>query len=155
DWGFTPSGRAALTAFSMIGAIGGGILFGLASDRFGRRAAMVAAFTGGLLVLPLWAFSPTLAFLVAGAFAMPLMVQGAWGVIPAHIAELSPDAVRGFLPGFAFQCGVLLASLVVYLEALFAARMSYAVSMAITAGTVLVLAIVVTRLGPERKGVTF
>ena len=155
DWGFTPSGRAGLTAFSMIGAIVGGILFGLASDRIGRRAAMVAAFAGALVIVPLWAFAPTVGLLVVAAFVMQLFVQGAWGVIPAHIAELSPDAVRGFLPGFAYQCGVLIASLVVYLEALFAARTSYAASMAITAGTVLVLAIVVTRVGPEQRGIVF
>jgi len=63
--------------------------------------------------------------------------------------------VRGFLPGFAYQCGVLLASLIVYLEALFAARTSYATSMAMTAATVFVLAVVMTALGPERRAVAF
>src|SRR5262249_6544338 len=121
DWGFTPSGRAALTAFSMVGAIAGGIGFGLWSDRVGRRRAMITAFVSGLVVVPLWAFAPGGVALVAGAFAMQFMVQGAWGVIPAHISELAPDGVRGFLPGFAYQCGVLLASLIVYLEAVFAA----------------------------------
>jgi SHS family lactate transporter-like MFS transporter len=155
EWGFTPTGRAALTAFSMVGAIVGGIVFGLYSDRAGRRRAMVAAFLGALVCLPLWAFAPSRPLLVAGAFAMQFMVQGAWGVVPAHITELSPDGVRGFLPGFAYQCGVLLASAVVYLEALFAARASYAVSMALTAGTVLLLAALVTALGRERHGVVF
>ena len=155
DWGFTPSGRAALTALSMVGAIVGGILFGLGSDRLGRRRAMIAAFLGGLALVPVWAFAPSLVLLVCGAVAMQFMVQGAWGVIPAHISELSPDGVRGFLPGFAYQCGVLLASLLVYLEALFAARTSYATSMAMTAAAVFVLAAVVTGLGPERRGVAF
>jgi SHS family lactate transporter-like MFS transporter len=82
-------------------------------------------------------------------------VQGAWGVIPAHITELSPDSVRGFLPGFAYQCGVLVASSVVYLEALFAARTSYAQSMALTAVTVFTLAVVVAGLGREKRGVEF
>ena len=155
DWGFAPSGRAALTALSMVGAIVGGIVFGLGSDRLGRRAAMIAAFLGGLALVPVWAFAPSVVLLVCGAVAMQFMVQGAWGVIPAHISELSPDGVRGFLPGFAYQCGVLLASLLVYLEALFAARTSYATSMAMTAATVFVLAAVVTGLGPERRGVAF
>ena len=65
-----------------------------------------------------------------GAFLMQFMVQGAWGVIPAHITELSPDSVRGFLPGFAYQCGVLLAGSVAYIEAVFARRTSYANAMA-------------------------
>ena len=155
DWGFAPSGRAALTALSMVGAIVGGIVFGLGSDRLGRRAAMIAAFLGGLALVPVWAFAPSFVLLVCGAVAMQFMVQGAWGVIPAHISELSPDGVRGFLPGFAYQCGVLLASLLVYLEALFAARTSYATSMAMTAAAVFVLAAVVTGLGPERRGVVF
>ena len=155
DWGLTPSGRAALTAVSMAGAIVGGVVFGLASDRVGRRAAMIAAFLAGLALVPVWAFAPSLALLVCGAVAMQFMVQGAWGVIPAHISELSPDGVRGFLPGFAYQCGVLLASLLVYVEALFAVRTNYATSMAMTAATVFVLAAVVTGLGPERRGVAF
>ncbi len=154
-WGFTPPGRAALTAFSMVGAIAGGVAFGLASDRVGRRRAMIAAFGLGLVLVPVWAWAPSRPILVAGAFAMQFMVQGAWGVIPAHISELSPDAVRGFLPGFAYQCGVLLASAIVYLEAVFAARTGYATSMALTAATVFVAAMVMTRLGPERRGITF
>src|SRR5436309_2540708 len=136
DWGFGPQARSAITAFSMVGAIAGGVLFGLLSDRRGRRRSMILALACAILIIPLWAFAPTLALLLAGAFLMQFMVQGAWGVIPAHITELSPDSVRGFLPGFAYQCGVLVAGLVVYVEALFAARISYAWSMALTAVTV-------------------
>jgi SHS family lactate transporter-like MFS transporter len=155
DWGFGPQSRAALTAFSMIGAITGGIAFGLWSDRIGRRKAIVLALGLAILVIPLWAFAPALPVLVAGAFLMQFMVQGAWGVIPAHITELSPDSVRGFLPGFAYQCGVLVASSVVYVEALFAARTSYAWSMALTAVTVFGFAALVAAAGRERRGVTF
>jgi MFS transporter, SHS family, lactate transporter len=155
EWGFTPSGRAGVTALSMVGAIVGGIAFGRWSDRIGRRAAMIVAFAGGLVLVPLWAFAPSTSLLVAGAIAMQFMVQGAWGVIPAHISELSPDGVRGFLPGFAYQCGVLLASAIVYVEALFAHRASYATSMAMTAATVFLLAIAATASGRERRGVAF
>jgi SHS family lactate transporter-like MFS transporter len=155
DWGFTPSGRAAVTALSMVGATGGGVAFGRWSDRIGRRAAMIVAFAGGLVLIPLWAFAPSTATLVGGAIAMQFMVQGAWGVIPAHISELSPDGVRGFLPGFAYQCGVLLASMIVYLQAVFAHDASYATSMAFTASVVFVLAIVATALGRERHGIAF
>ena len=155
QWGFSPQKVAAVTAFSMVGAIAGGILFGLLSDRVGRRRSMIAALVGALIVIPVWAFSPSLALLVAGGFLMQFMVQGAWGVIPAHLTELSPDSVRGFLPGFAYQCGVLLAGSVAYIEALFAQRMSYATAMALTAVTVFTGAIIVTALGREKRGIQF
>ena len=77
-------------------------------------------------------------WVIAGAFVMQFMVQGAWGVIPAHITELSPDSVRGFLPGFAYQCGVLLGGTVSYVEAVLAKHFSYAHAMALTAVTVFV-----------------
>src|SRR5882762_6424002 len=155
QWGFSPQKVAAVTALSMIGAIAGGIVFGLLSDRFGRRRSMIAALICALAVIPLWAFSPSLSLLVAGGFLMQFMVQGAWGVIPAHLTELSPDSVRGFLPGFAYQCGVLLAGSVAYIEALFAQRMSYATAMALTAVTVFVGAIIITAMGRERHGIHF
>ena len=155
QWGFSPQKVAAVTAFSMVGAIAGGILFGLLSDRFGRRRSMIAALVGALAVIPVWAFSPSLALLVTGGFLMQFMVQGAWGVIPAHLTELSPDSVRGFLPGFAYQCGVLLAGSVAYIEALFAQRMSYATAMALTAVTVFTGAVIITALGREKRGIQF
>jgi SHS family lactate transporter-like MFS transporter len=155
DWGFTPTRRAALTAFSMVGALCGGVLAGLVSDRIGRRRTIVYALLCAIALIPLWAFAPSLPLLVAGAFLMQFMVQGAWGVIPAHITELSPDSVRGFLPGFAYQCGVLLASSVAYVEALFAGRANYAVAMALAAATVFTGAIVVAALGPERRGIVY
>ena len=155
DWGFTAQRRSLLTAFSMVGAIAGGIAFGYYSDRVGRRRAIVTALVLALLAIPLWAFSSTLALLVVGAFVMQFMVQGAWGVIPAHINELSPDSVRGFLPGFAYQCGVLCASSVVYIEAVFAERMTYAKAMSLTAATVFTLAAIAAWVGRERRGIVF
>jgi len=155
DWGFGPEKRAALTALSMVGAITGGILFGFLSDRIGRRRAIVLALIGALLMIPAWAFAPSLALLAVGAFLMQFMVQGAWGVIPAHLTELSPDTVRGFLPGFAYQCGVLVAGTVTYLEALFAARLSYTWAMALTAATVFLLCALVAAVGPERRGTVY
>ena len=155
QWGFSPTQRAAVTAFSMVGAIAGGILFGLLSDRVGRRRSMIAALLCAIAIIPLWAFAPSLALLLAGAFLMQFLVQGAWGIIPAHLAELSPDSVRGFLPGFAYQCGVLLASSVAYVEALFAERTSYGTAMALTAVTVFSLAALVAGLGREQRGIEF
>src|SRR5882757_9827480 len=155
DWGFSPQKRAALTGFSMIGGIIGGVVFGHLSDKIGRRRSIVLALGLAILMIPIWAFSPSLTGLVIGAFAMQLMVQGAWGVIPAHITELSPDSVRGFLPGFAYQCGVLIASSVAYLEALLATHMSYAKSMAMVAVTVFSAAAVIAWLGREQRAVEF
>ena len=139
-WHFSPTTRCAITALSTLGALAGGLAVGLLSDRIGRPKAMIIALAGAVIVVPLWAYSPNLAFLVAGAFLMQFMVQGAWGVIPAQLSELSPDSVRGFLPGFAYQCGGLLASSIVYIQAVFATRMSYATAMALTGTTVFVLA---------------
>lgn len=155
QWHFSPQKVASVTALSMVGAIAGGLLFGLLSDHFGRRRSMIVALLIAIAIIPLWAFAPSLALLVAGGFLMQFMVQGAWGVIPAHLSELSPDSVRGFLPGFAYQCGVLLAGSVAYIEALFAQRTSYATAMALTAVTVFSIAAFVTALGPENRGIHF
>src|SRR5205809_6783028 len=134
--GFSPRQVAAIVVIYNIGALVGGILFGLYSDRFGRRRGMATAFLLATVMIPFWAYAPNTPLLVLGAFLMQFMVQGAWGVIPAHITELSPDSVRGFLPGLAYQCGVLLASSIAYIEAVFARRTIYANAMALTAFTV-------------------
>ena len=155
QWHLGPSTRSLITGFSMIGAIMGGLVVGFFSDRYGRRKAIIAALAAGILLVPLWTYSPSIVLLVIGAFFMQFMVQGAWGVIPAHLAELTPDSVRGFMPGFAYQCGVLLAGSVAYLEAVFANRFSYAAAMSLTAVTVFALAAVVTALGRERKAAVF
>ena len=138
-----------------MGAICGGSLFGYYSDFRGRKRAIISALLLAIAVIPLWALSPTTAMLVAGAFLMQFMVQGAWGVIPAHLSELSPDAVRGFLPGFSYQCGVLLAASIVYIEPLFAEHFSYANTMAFSAGAVFLGGIIVTAFGRERRGQIF
>jgi SHS family lactate transporter-like MFS transporter len=155
QWNFSAKARAALTAVSAVGMIIGGTLFGLLSDYSGRRRSMITALLTGVVIIPLWAFAPSIALLVAGAFLMQFMVQGAWGVIPAHLSELSPDSVRGFLPGFGYQCGVLIAGSVVYLEAIFASRTSYSIAMASTAATVLILAAIATAFSPERRAAKF
>jgi MFS transporter, SHS family, lactate transporter len=147
--------RSNLAAISMVGAILGGILFGQLSDRFGRRRAIVLAYIGGILFIPLWALPAGLVELAIGGFLLQFMVQGAWGVIPAHISELSPDSIRGVMPGFAYQCGNLMASYIVQVEVLMAGHWNYAAVMAISAATMFVLAIGVTAFGPERRGEEF
>ena len=155
QWHFGPLQRSVMTGISMIGAILGGIFMGLLSDRYGRRKVMVGALAGGILMVPLWVYSPSTALLVAGAFLIQFMVQGAWGIIPAHLSELSPDSVRGFMPGFAYQCGVLVAGSVVYIEPLLARSLGYGTAMALTAVSVFALAAIVAALGRERKGQVF
>ena len=164
-WGFNPQRRALLTAFTMVGAISGGLLFGLYSDRFGRRRAIGIALTIGLAVIPIWALTPSVAgffsslspvfLLYAGGFMMQFFVQGAWGVIPAHLAELSPDSVRGFMPGFAYQFGVLIASPIAQAETILARRVGYPAALAIAAAPVFLLGVIVAALGREKRGLTF
>lgn len=155
DWGMSPHVRSAINAVGAIGAIVGGIAFGMLSDRVGRRKSIALALVLAVLMIPLWVFAPTMALLVLGAFLMQFMVQGAWGVIPAHITELAPDSVRGFMPGFAYQCGVLIASSVPFVQARLAAHMPYARAMTISALTVFLLAAVIAALGREKHGVAF
>jgi len=154
---YSPQGRAMLNAFTMVGAVSGGIVFGFLSDRIGRRRAMIIALVLACCVVPLWAFSKSAALLWTGGFLIQFMVQGAWGIIPAHISELSPDSVRGFLPGFAYQCGVLIAGTAPWIQTTLAERAggSYAKVMAVTAFTVFSLAALVTALGRERRGHAF
>lgn len=151
DWGIAGKDRAVLTAISMVGAILGGISIGWISDRIGRKRAMVAAMLGALAVIPLWAFAHTLAWLVVGAVIIQFCVQGAWGVVPAHVAELSPDSVRGTLPGLGNQIGVLIAGGLPFLEASFAKSSTYGTAMAATAAVVFCLAIGLTLAGQERR----
>ncbi|HEV8253783.1 MAG TPA: MFS transporter [Vicinamibacteria bacterium] len=153
--GFSPRQVALIAVVYNVGALMGGMVFGLLSDRHGRRRGMIAPLLLALLAIPLWAYAPSTGLLVLGAFVMQFMVQGAWGVIPAHITELSPDSVRGFLPGFGYQCGVLLGGTVSYVEAVLAKHLSYAHAMALTAATVFILASVAVGLGRERRGAIF
>ena len=105
----TPRPTGMLTVIGNVGAISGGLFFGAWSERLGRRRGIVIASLLSLLVIPLWAF-PHPAMLAAGAFLMQFMVQGAWGIIPVHLNELSPGHARGAFPGYAYQVGNLLAS---------------------------------------------
>ena len=154
-WHMDARGRSLITAISMVGAILGGVAVGLLSDRIGRRRAIMLALLAAILVTPLWAYAPSRGLLIAGAFLIQFFVQGAWGVIPAHLSELSPNEIRGVLPGFSYQCGVLVASSVPVLEALFAEHMSYATAMASTGASVFLVTAIIAGLGREKKGVEF
>src|SRR6202044_461718 len=129
----------------------GGIIGGHFSDVWGRRRTIISAFIMGALLIPLWAYAPNQILLIAGAFLMQFMVQAAWGVIPAHLAELSPDSVRALLPGFAYQSAGVIASSVVYIEAIYAQKTSYATAMALVAVSVFALASTMAAFGRERR----
>jgi SHS family lactate transporter-like MFS transporter len=93
-----------------VGAVVGAIIFGHVSQVAGRRKGMAAAMGLSLVMIPLWAFGEGLAVVIAASFLLQVGVQGAWGVIPVHLNELSADAARGVMPGLAYQLGILLAA---------------------------------------------
>jgi SHS family lactate transporter-like MFS transporter len=153
----SPHAVGTIAAIYNVGAILGGILCGSLSERLGRRRMIVTAALLSLPVLPLWAFSASPVLLAIGAFLMQVMVQGAWGVIPAHLNELSPDEARGTFPGLVYQLGNLLASANATIQAGIAVHFggNYGLALALVAGSVAVIIAVLTSLGVEAKGVAF
>ena len=148
---------AVIAIIYNMGAIIGGIFFGALSERIGRRRAIVIAALLALPVIPLWAFTSSAVLVAAGAFLMQVAVQGAWGVIPAHLNELSPDEVRGTFPGFVYQLGNLFASANATIQAGLAEAHGndYALALALTAGSCAVVVAILAGFGFERKGVKF
>jgi len=144
-----------MTALANVGAILGGIFFGSLSEKIGRRRAITIAALIALPALPFWAFGSTPWILAAGAFAMQVSLQGAWGVIPVHLNELSPPEIRATFPGFVYQLGNLLAAVNLNLQVAIAQAHGddYGVAMAIVVGTVAVVIVLMVAFGPERLGV--
>jgi SHS family lactate transporter-like MFS transporter len=140
-----------------LGALTGGILVGALSQRIGRRRAIVGAVVLTLPIIPLWAYAQTPVLLALGAFALQFMVQGAWGVVPVHLNELSPEGTRGTFPGFTYQLGNLLASANATLQAGLAHGRGgdYAFALALVAVLGAVTLAVLTLLGPEARGQRF
>jgi SHS family lactate transporter-like MFS transporter len=155
--GFSPHEVGLIAVIYNIGAIIGGISFGSLSERFGRRRMIITASVLSLVVLPLWAFAATAVWLAVGAFLMQVMVQGAWGVVPVHLNELSPDEARGTFPGFTYQLGNLIASVNATLQAAIAMHYgnNYAIGLAVVAGVIAVVIAILTALGTEAKGIVF
>ena len=152
---FTPQMVGLIAVVANLGALLGGICFGTWSEKIGRRRAIVIAALLAIPVIPLWAYSHTVPLLALGGFLMQFMVQGAWGVIPAHLNELSPSAVRGTFPGLAYQLGNFFSSRNGVLQAKFAEQRFGGVFAPVLAWTVVVVATlvaVVTWSGRERKG---
>ncbi len=145
-----------ITAIANVGAICGGLAFGSLSEKIGRRRAIVIAALLALPALPFWAYGSTPVALAVGAFVMQLSVQGAWGVIPAHLNELSPPEIRATFPGFVYQLGNLLAAINLNLQVAIAEAHGndYGSAMAIVVATVAVTIVVMVAFGPERRGIT-
>jgi SHS family lactate transporter-like MFS transporter len=146
-----------LTAIMNLGAIVGGIAFGIWSERIGRKRAIVIASLLALPIIPLWAYSTTPLMLGIGGFLMQVAVQGAWGIVPVHLNELSPGAVRAMFPGFAYQLGNLLMSRNVVFQAGIAEGRGddYALALALFGGVTAVVIAVWTAFGPERRNADF
>ncbi|RLV48416.1 MFS transporter [Nocardioides mangrovicus] len=138
-----------------VGAIVGGLTFGTLSERFGRRYTIAFCALLGLPIVPLFAYSTAAAMLCLGSFLMQLVVQGAWGVIPAHLTEMSPDSIRGFYPGVTYQLGNLLAALNLPIQEHLAASHGYPFALTVTIIPVLIVVAVLVLVGQEAKGVEF
>lgn len=161
------SATSTITIIANIGAIIGGTLFGYYSQQWGRRRAIIIASVLGLIMIPLWVGFVRipglnlLASIALGAFLLQFMVQGAWGIIPAHLNELSPTDVRGTFPGFAYQLGNLFAAQIVFVEALLAKSLGtaktpdYATALAIFSLGAFLAVIIFTVIGREARHIEF
>ncbi|HEX5233689.1 MAG TPA: MFS transporter [Silvibacterium sp.] len=138
-----------------IGAIAGALFFGHISEKLGRRRSILLALLLALLSIPAWAFGTSLLVLVLGSYFMQSGVQGAWGVIPAHLNELSPDAIRSLFPGFVYQLGVLIASPAVPYEYVLRDRLGYPWALTLFETGVIVLLLFLFAFGPEKRGRSF
>jgi SHS family lactate transporter-like MFS transporter len=137
------------------GAILGGMFFGSLSEKVGRRRTIVLCTLLALPIVPIFAYSTSAGMLCLGSFLMQVMVQGAWGIIPAHLTELSPDAIRGFYPGVTYQLGNCIAAFNLPIQQALAARHGYPFALALTIVPVLLLIAFVTWRGAEAKGIRF
>jgi SHS family lactate transporter-like MFS transporter len=154
DHGLSSGAVGLVAAIANIGALLGGVCCGTLSEKLGRRKTIVAAALLAIPMIPLWAWSHTTVALAMGGFLMQFMVQGAWGIIPVHLNELSPGPVRAILPGFAYQLGNLLSSRNGVFQQAYADRHDHGSLTVALSATVVIVAVavaVVTGLGPEAK----
>ena len=154
--------KAATGIIYAVGAICGGTVIGHLSQKWGRRRSIILAAVFGSLLIPAWIFSPNFSLIVIGGFAMQFMVQGAWGVVPVHLNELSPGDVRGTFPGFAYQLGNLFAANTAVVEARLADRFrdasghpDYAKALALFVFVISLALIVLAAIGREERGKEF
>ena len=154
--------KAATGIIYAVGAICGGTVVGHLSQKWGRRRSIILTAGFGIILIPLWVFPPGFGLLVIGGFVMQFMVQGAWGIVPVHLNELSPDAVRGTFPGVAYQLGNLFAANTAVVEARLANHFrdanghpDYAKALALFTLVIFLALILLAAAGREERGKEF
>jgi len=160
--GFDPDETSKIAIVYAFGMICGGTVVGHLSQNWGRRRVIILAAICGVLLIPLWIFAPSTALLIVGGFMIQFMVQGAWGVVPVHLNELSPPAFRGTFPGLAYQLGNFAAAYAAQQQARLAEHFrsangepNYALTMALVQAVVFVVIILLAAIGPEQRGKEF
>ena len=160
--GFGVSAKSMISIVYALGAICGGVVIGTLSQRWGRRRVIILSAMGGMLLIPLWIFAPSTVLLIIGGFSIQFMVQGAWGVVPVHLTELSPPDYRGTFPGLAYQIGNFAAAYAAQQQAWLAEKFrlsngepNYAFTMALVQGVVFLAVIILAAVGKEKRGIEF
>jgi len=160
--GFGVSAKSMISIVYATGAISGGAVMGFLSQQWGRRRVIILSAICGMLLIPLWIFAPTTALLIMGGFLIQFMVQGAWGVVPVHLNELSPPEFRGTFPGLAYQLGNFAAAYAAQQQAWLAEHFrssngqpNYAITMALVEAVVFLVIILLAAIGREERGKEF
>ncbi|MEN3359125.1 MAG: transporter, family, lactate transporter, partial [Mycobacteriales bacterium] len=153
--GLSPTTATWIAVLYNVGALIGGTLVGGLSQRYGRRRMVILCAVLGLPIVPLFAYSTAVGMLCLGSFLMQMAVQGAWGVIPAHLTELSPDEIRGFYPGVTYQLGNCLAAFNLPIQERLAESHGYPFALAVTIVPVFLVVILLTAVGSEARHVRF
>jgi len=160
--GFGVNAKSIISIVYATGAICGGTVLGFWSQKWGRRRVIILSAACGMLLIPLWIFAPSTGLLIVGGFLIQFMVQGAWGVVPVHLNELSPPDFRGTFPGLVYQLGNFAAAYAAQQQAWLAeqfrlpnGRPNYALTMAMIQSVVFVAVIVLAAIGPEKRGKEF
>lgn len=160
--GFGISAKSIISIVYASGAICGGMVVGYLSQHWGRRKVIVLSALGGMLLIPVWLFSPSTILLILGGFLIQFMVQGAWGVVPVHLNELSPAQLRGTFPGVVYQLGNFAAAFAAQQQAWLAERFrlrngqpNYGLTMALVECAVFVAIMILAAVGPEKRGKEF
>lgn len=160
--GFGVNAKSIISMVYATGAICGGTVLGSFSQKWGRRRVIILSALCGMLLIPLWIFAPSTALLIAGGFLIQFMVQGAWGVVPVHLNELSPAQFRGTFPGLVYQLGNFAAAYAAQQQAWLAQKFrmangepNYALTMAMVEAVVFIAIIILAAIGPEERGKEF
>jgi MFS transporter, SHS family, lactate transporter len=149
---FSPNTALYIAILYNVGALLGGVVMGSLSERIGRRATIVICTLLALPVLPIFAMSKTIGFVCLGSFLMQFLVQGAWGVVPAHLTEMSPPQIRGFYPGVTYQLGNCIAAFNLPIQQSLAAHHSYTFSLTVTLIPVFLVLALLAAVGKEARG---